>query len=234
MTNETRLLLVDDHEVFRTGLATIVESVPGFRVVAEASSVREGLRLIQECAFELLIVDVSLPGTSGLALVREMRRLKRPEPILVLTMHDSAPVAVEAFAAGATSFALKSDSRQLLLEAITRTARGRQHISPSSQAVVESLLRRNGSGNSGLGALAPLSVREREIFDLFARGFDNAAVARELCISPRTVETHRGHIFVKLNLHSMAELVRFAFQHQLASHHAMPAVDEVAVKRTAG
>jgi DNA-binding NarL/FixJ family response regulator len=216
MTAETRVLIVDDHEVYRAGLRAVMDSQPGFRVVGETDRVREAYVLIERAEFDLLIVDYTLPGMCGLALVRELRRLGRKQPILVLTMHCDDAVAAEVLAAGANGFVLKSDSRLTLLEALERVARGHRFISPKlSIARIESLLQRQERGSVG-GPLAPLSAREREIFGMFVRGLDNMAIAKELCISARTVETHRGHIFVKLNLHSMAELVRFAFVNDVA------------------
>jgi DNA-binding NarL/FixJ family response regulator len=211
---EIKIVVVEDHEIFRDGLRALIESRPGYRVVAESDRERDARAVIARVAFDLLITDLSLPGTSGMALVREMRRLRRPEPILLLTMHVSADVAAEALRAGANGYALKCDSRPMLLEAIERVVAGGRYISPSlpSDAVDSFLQRRRGGITS---AMDLLSAREREIFDLFVRGYDNETAATELSISTKTVETHRGHIFSKLRVHSMSDLVRFAFRHQL-------------------
>lgn len=214
LSNPIGMVIVDDHDVFREGLRSVVER-HGHRIVGQAASVRDACRVLDNLHFDLLVVDLSLPGTSGISLVREMRRQRRPQPILMLTMHARATVAVEAIAAGATGFALKSDSRATLLDAIATVAAGRRYLSPAlPAATIESALVEIGRG-SAPGPLALLSAREREIFDLLVRGYENHQVAKELCISPKTVETHRAHIFIKLDVHSIADLLRFAFYNQL-------------------
>jgi DNA-binding NarL/FixJ family response regulator len=234
MENEIRVLVVDDHEVFREGLRAVVESLPGFHVVGEADRVREAYAQLQRATFDLIIVDLLLPGMSGLALVREARRVKRRERILLLTMSSDLAAAVDALAAGVNGIVLKSDSRQILAAALEQVAKGDRYVTPAlPMPALEALMQRRTRGVVA-GPLAPLSVREREVFDLFVRGFDNRAVAKELCISTKTVESHRGHIFVKLNLHSMADLVRFAFSRQLASCEGTTLPDDDRPERIAG
>jgi DNA-binding NarL/FixJ family response regulator len=226
MEREIRVMLVDDYEVYREGLRTVVESVPGYRVCAEAERVREAFAHMQHGPFDLLIVNLLLPGMSGLALVREVRRLRGSERILLLTTSADLAVAGEALFAGVNAVVLKSDSRMVLTTALKRIMSGERYISPALPvSSLEDLTQRHTRGIIS-GPLAPLSMREREVFELFVRGFDNRAVAKELCISTKTVESHRGHIFVKLNLHSMADLVRFAFSRKLASCDSSPADDD--------
>jgi DNA-binding NarL/FixJ family response regulator len=219
---QLRVMVVDDHEVVREGIRSVLESRGGFQVVAEAESVRQASLLIETAQFDVLIVDLLLSGTSGLALVREMRRLRRPEPILVLTMHDAPEVVADALAAGATGVACKSDGAVALLDAVGKVARGSRYVSPQvPRAAVDHFLTVRTSD----GPLAALSEREREIFDLIARGHSKAAIASELFISPKTVETHRAHIFAKLHIHSTCDMVRFAARHGLgdlgaSAHHA--------------
>jgi DNA-binding NarL/FixJ family response regulator len=149
-------------------------------------------------------------------------------------MSSDLAAAVDALAAGVNGIVLKSDSRQVLSEALTQVNKGERYVSPAlPMPALEALMQRRTRGVVA-GPLAPLSVREREVFDLFVRGFDNRAVAKELCISTKTVESHRGHIFVKLNLHSMADLVRFAFSRQLASTEGTTLPDDDRPERIAG
>jgi two-component system, NarL family, response regulator NreC len=214
--DSVRVVLVDDHEIFRDGLRTIIESRPGARVVGEASSVREATALLETLAFDLLILDLTMPGSNGIALLREMRRRHAPQRVLVLSMHGAADIAAEALAAGASGFALKSDSRLALLDAVDQVMRGERFVAASLPVdAIERFLEAQPSAFAAAGPLAVLSAREREVFDLLVRGYDSDAVAVELCISRRTVDTHRTHVFLKLGVHTFAELLRFGFRNRL-------------------
>jgi DNA-binding NarL/FixJ family response regulator len=212
-----RVMIVDDHELYREGLRSIVEAHPSYQVVAQAATVREAYALLDSpLELDLLIVDLSMPGSNGMALLRELRRRRRREPVLVLTMHADANLAAEAFAAGAKGFALKSDSRAELLEAIEHVASRQRYVAPTLPLeTIEAFLRSRPGPLDAPGPLAVLTVREREIFGLLAGGHSNNEIATELCVSFKTVDTHRTHIFKKLGLHSMFELLRFAFRHHL-------------------
>ncbi len=210
------VLVVDDHEVFRDGLRTVIESQPNARIVAEASSVREATALLDTLVFDLLILDLTMPGVNGISLVREMRRRGCRQRILVLTMHADADIAAEAFACGAAGFALKSDSRATLLGAIDRVMRGERFVAPTLPIDrIDRFLSARPSAFDASGVLAVLSAREREVYDLLVRGYENGGIAIELSISRRTVDTHRTHVFNKLGVHSIGELLRFGFRKQL-------------------
>jgi DNA-binding NarL/FixJ family response regulator len=209
------VLIVDDHEIFRDGLRTVIESRGNARVVAEASSVREATALLDSVEFDLLTLDLTMPGANGVSLIREMRRRGCRQRILVLSMHADADIAAEAFACGAAGFALKSDSRAALWEAIDRVMSGERFVAGSlPQATIDRFLLTRPSAFEASGALAVLSAREREVFDLLVRGYGNDAIASELFISRRTVDTHRTHVFGKLGVHSIGELLRFGFRQQ--------------------
>ena len=211
-----RIFIVDDHEIFRDGLRTIIESSGHARVVAEASTVREAYQLLETVEFDMLVVDISMPGVNGISLIRELRRRKNRQPILVLTMYSGAEMAVEAFAAGATGFALKSDSRVQILEAVSSVGRGERFVAESLPLeTIEAFLAKRPRSTSASGPLELLTVREREVFDLLMRGYDNQAIAAELCVSLKTVDSHRTKTFSKLRVHSIGELLRFGFRHRL-------------------
>ena len=213
-----RFFLVDDHETFRLGLRSVIESNPANRVVAEASSVREAVRRLDETPFDVLVVDLTMPGANGLAMIREMRRQRRRERVLVVSMHASADVAAEAFAAGAAGFATKADSAQSLLEAVDAVARGDRYVAASLPLkTIDDFLRRRPRSSETLGPLAALSAREREIFELLTRGQSQVEIGQELSISAKTVDSHQTRIFRKLHVHSRFELLRFAFRHHLVS-----------------
>ena len=232
MTSAVRVMIVDEHELFRDGLHTFIGSLSGYRITASADSVRQACTLLLRDTFDLVISDLWLSGTTGLALVRELRRLRRPEKIMLLTVSKDVHVAAECFSEGAAGYVLKSDPRQVLIDGIEQVTRGQRFISPGlGAAEVEQLVQRR-LGTVLPGPLASLSVREREVFALLVRGFSNTAAGKELCISIKTVETHRAHIMAKLDLHSLADLVRFAFTHQLVPW--VPPTNEFEPQRETG
>jgi DNA-binding NarL/FixJ family response regulator len=201
------IFVVDDHRLFRDALRVMLEGNGELAVVGEAGDAREALQLLGERQCELVLVDVSLPGSNGLALVRELKRSDRQRRVVVLTMHQHPDIVCDAFAAGADGYALKHQSREELVEAIFAVAGGDRYVAP---AVAAALLAPDGGKLKPRGALGILSAREREVFDLLVRGFANADVSRQLYISVKTVETHRARIMRKLDVHNIGELIRLA------------------------
>jgi DNA-binding NarL/FixJ family response regulator len=209
-------LLIDDHEAFRLGMRQVIEGNPQRKVVGEAGSVREALRFLESTEIDVVILDVSMPGSSGIVFLHELRRLKRYEKMLVVTMHAHAELAAEAFAAGATGFALKSDSADELRQAIASVEEGQRYVTPRLPlATIESFLKQQAGRSGSLGAVAGLSTRERQILDLLVSDYTQEEIAKELCISPKTVDTHRSAVFRKLHVQSRFALLRFAFRHHL-------------------
>ncbi|MCU1282665.1 MAG: response regulator transcription factor [bacterium] len=223
---KTRIVLLEDHVVVRRALAALLSRDKTLQVVAEAGSARE-LSLLEE-PFDLLITDLGLPGPSGLHAIAETRRRWPERRILVLTMYDDAVRAADSFAAGANGFAVKLDDEARLLQAVHTVNAGGRWLSPLvDSAAVEQMLTRRGSGVVAAGPLAPLSLREREVFDLMIRGYSCPDIGRMLFISPRTADTHRTHIFEKLSVHSAAELVRYAARFGLLTEEHAPSPDTV-------
>jgi DNA-binding NarL/FixJ family response regulator len=210
MAGRVRIVLVDDHRLFRDGLRAILAAYSEFELVGEATDAREAERILDEVPHDLLIIDVTLPGSNGVALMRDRKRKKDATPMLVLTMHESADIVADAFAAGATGYALKQQSEAELVEALRCAAAGQRYLAP--QIPPEVLDGATANGNS---VLSLLSSREREIFDLIVRGSTNADIAKQLFISIKTVETHRTRILRKLGVHSVGELIRLAVRHGL-------------------
>lgn len=208
-----RLLLVDDHRLFRAGLRAILGSHPDLGVVGEASDYRTALELMEHAEFDLVVLDITLPGSNGLALLREMKRRHVRPPALVLTMHQHSDMVADAFAAGAVGYALKHQSETELVEAIRAAARRESYLAP--QLSPELLPAGEGHARPPAGVLNLLSSREREIFDLIVRGHSNADIAAQLFISVKTVETHRTRIMRKLDVHNVGDLIRLAARHGL-------------------
>jgi DNA-binding NarL/FixJ family response regulator len=213
--SEIRVVIVDDHEMFREGLrATLAQE--GFRVVYEASDSRSLLRwLDQEVDFNVMLVDIAMPGSDGLALVRELRRRKLAQPALMLSMHVNIDMIVEGLAAGARGYVFKNLSSQQLADAIRAVLDGRQYLPPGVDVARVNAMLAAPEARLQVSPLAALSPREREVCSLLIRGHANAQAAAELCISTKTVETHRTRIFKKLGIHSLSELIRIAARHNL-------------------
>ena len=212
MGDNIRIVLVDDHQLFRAGLRSLLAAEPAFSVVAEAGDAREAYLQIEAVEHDLVVVDVTLPGSNGIALIRELKRRLQRRPVLVLTMHQHADFVADAFAAGANGYALKLQSESEIFEAIRVTAGGGRYVAPALVDLV-----RSSEASPQRSVLGHLSAREREIFDLVVRGYSNAAISEELSISVKTVETHRANINRKLAVHSSTQLLRFAALRGLVS-----------------
>jgi DNA-binding NarL/FixJ family response regulator len=204
-----RVILVDDHELFREGLRALLANRDDLTVVAAANDAREALQAAADHPCDIVVVDVTLPGSGGVALVRDLKRDDPRRPVLMLSSYQHADIVVDALDAGAEGYAVKTQSPQQLIEAIRAVAGGERYLAPALRHLV-----RRDSGRSGrTGLLSMLSVREREVFDLLVRGQANAEIAKILFISVKTVETHRTHVMKKLDVHSMADLIRLAARH---------------------
>lgn len=205
-----RILIADDHAVFRSGLRLLLEKEADFTVVGEAATGPDALTAVAGTPVDLIILDLSLPGLSGQQVAETLRREHPQVVIVVLTMHEDEHYLRELLRIGARGFVLKQSTATDLVQAIRTTHRGERYVDPMLAARLLSL----GSGETlepgerrQLDALTP---REQEICGLLAYGHTNAEIARRLEISERTVETHRASILGKLNLKTRAELVRFA------------------------
>ncbi|HTO96839.1 MAG TPA: response regulator transcription factor [Myxococcales bacterium] len=202
--------LVDDHLLFREGLRAMLSSAPDLKIVAEASNAQEAIPAILAAQPEVVVLDVMLPGVSGIGIARQLLRDDPGRRVLALSMvADEAHVA-DALQAGVLGYACKSQSAAEVVEAIRTVARGETYLAPQVSDFVVSDYRRLRSGEKPPSPLASLTAREREIFELCVQGNPTGKIARLLSISPRTVETHRGRILRKLNAHSAVDLVRLA------------------------
>jgi DNA-binding NarL/FixJ family response regulator len=205
----TRILIADDHDTVRSGLRAILEAQPNWVVVAEASNGKEAILQAVETKPDVVVLDYSMPLVSGIEATRQIRaQLPRTE-VLIFTMHDSEIVFRELLHAGARGYLLKSDTKRDLIEAIRCLAIHKPYFSAEvSQALLESYLARpNGSATT-------LTNRERGVVQLIAEGHTNKEVGGILDISIKTVETHRATVMKKLELHSSAELVRYAIRNK--------------------
>jgi len=205
-----RILIADDHAVFRAGLRALLEKEQDMRIVAEAA---DGFEAAREAAcrdIDVLLLDITMPGLTGPQVV-EIVRQKKPElAIVVLTMHEDQQYLRELFRRGVRAFVLKRSSGQELVSAIRAAHRGEHYVDPSMAGRYLFSLTGETAERDTSDQLARLTPREREVCTLLAYGHTNAEIAGQLTISDRTVETHRSNIMTKLKLKSRAELVRFA------------------------
>ncbi len=218
MPEPRKLIIVDDHPLFREGLKAILAGQENIVVAAEAGTAAEALELARTYAPDIMTVDLSLPDTNGIQLIRELRQLLPDLTILVLSMHADNACIQEACKAGALGFIPKDAGSATILKGLRRMLRKTMFIAhPESvppQTVPE------GAGvphTSDLQALEQLSPRELEVLKLFALGLTYKEVASQLFISPKTANNHRNNIVRKLQLKNSADLIRFAACHGLIS-----------------
>jgi DNA-binding NarL/FixJ family response regulator len=214
-----RVLIADDHAIVREGLKRILAADPAFAVAGEAKDGHEVLAAVRAGGFEVLLLDLSMPGRSGIELIQQVKAERPALRVLVLSMHAEQQYAVRAIRAGASGYLTKDAAPTQLAAALGKVAAGGLFITP---AVAEAL---------ALGLQAPgaadlphrrLTDREFEVFLLLAGGRSVTAIAEQLHLSVKTVSTHKTHIHEKLGLGSLAELVRYAVAHRLLDSPDLP------------
>ena len=208
--NPIRILLADDHIVIRKGLRLLLESQPGFQVIAEASDGRQTVALAEAHQPDVIVLDVAMPALNGIEAARQIA-LKLPQTAIVfLSMHSDESYVLKALKAGAKGYLLKDSAEYDLINAIRSVHEGKAFFSPAiSKMMVEEHMRQMQEREVD-DSYELLTTREREVLQLLAEGRANKEVANLLNLSLYTVETHRGNILQKLNLHSGAELILYA------------------------
>src|SRR5512141_2010676 len=225
--DKIRLLLVDDHEVVRTGLKTFLETLGRFEVVAEAASGMEAIQRTLETNPAIVLMDISMPDMDGLEATRQLRKMCPASQVLALTVHDDKHYFMEMLAAGASGYLTKQAAAEELVAAIDAIAEGHVYLQP---ALARWLLEDYQwlSNRRGMTTAAPveepqaeptsldvLSARERQVLELVAQGYSNVDIGRQLNLSHKTIARHRERIMKKLNLHSRTELVKYAIRTRL-------------------
>jgi DNA-binding NarL/FixJ family response regulator len=213
----TRILVADDHDVVRRGLRVLLESEgDDWQICGEAESGREAVALAIRLRPDIAVLDLSMPDLNGLEATRQIRRHLPTVEVLIYTMHETDQLVRDVLFSGARGYLLKSESAAQLTSAIAALERHKPYFSPTvSETLLASFL--SGSLTAGDEELARgrLTPREREIIQLLADGYKSRVIAEKLCISPKTVETHRAHIMQKLGVSSIVELVRYAIRNEL-------------------
>jgi DNA-binding NarL/FixJ family response regulator len=208
-----RILIADDHELFRRGLAAELSQVPGWVVAGEAANGRDAVALAQELKPDIVVLDLTMPELNGLEAARRILGAEPAARVLILTGHESEQLVREVLGAGAQGYVLKSDAGRTLVTALQALLEGASFFTSTVARLVLDGYLRSESLDSGAGQT--LSAREREIVQLLAEGNSNKDVARALRISVKTAETHRSNIMRKMGFGSLPELVRYAIRNKI-------------------
>lgn len=210
MAEPIKILLVDDHAMFRAGIRALIEAEDRMSVIGEASSGDEAVDRVRELKPDLVVMDLAMPGSNGLEATRRISALGLDTSVLVLTVHAEEEYLVPVVEAGASGYLTKTSADTDLLEAIRVVARGQVFLPPKAATL---LLKRykDAEGDDSAG-LNDLSTREQEVLALTAEGFSSREIGQKLFISPKTVDTYRSRIMDKLGLSHRSELVRFALR----------------------
>jgi DNA-binding NarL/FixJ family response regulator len=212
-----RLILVDDHQLVRTGIANLLMGEPGFEIIGEAADANDFFELLKQSQPEIAILDIALPGMSGIEITKKLHNDYPGIRILILSMHTSEEFIFNAINSGARGYLPKNTSRKELIEAIYAIHRGEEYFAESiSNVILKSYIKKaksdspDAENNESL-----LSKREIEVLRLFAEGMTNQEIADKLFISIRTVESHKNHIMARLELKTTVDLVKFAIRNNI-------------------
>lgn len=208
-----RIVIADDHTIVREGLKRLVSSAPGMQVVGEAADGTQTLERVRELVFDVLMLDLSMPGRSGMELIKLVHAEKPKLRILVLSMHQELQYAVRAIKSGASGYLTKESAPEQLEQAIRKVALGGAYISAE---VAQQLALGAMPGASRAAPHESLSDREFEVFRLLVAGLSATDIAERLTLSVKTVSTHKSNLMAKLGLNNVSDLVRYAMKHGLA------------------
>jgi two-component system response regulator NreC len=210
MAKPISVLLVDDHAMFRAGIKALLEQEGRVNVIGEASSGDEAVDLVRKLKPDVVVMDLSMPGSNGLEATRRIAALELDTSVLVLTVHAEEEYLVPVVEAGASGYLTKTSADTDLLEAIKVVARGQVFLPPKATTLL--LKQYKAAETEGEAGLKDLSTREQEVLALTAEGFSSREIGKKLFISPKTVDTYRSRIMDKLGLSHRSDLVRFALR----------------------
>lgn len=206
-----RILIVDDHPIFRKGIAMLLEHEDDIIICGETETASEALGLAERHEFDLVIADISLRDINGIELVKSLKVLKPHLPVLVLSMHDESLYAERALRAGARGYLMKQAPPDQVVAAIRHVLSGELYLSAAANLLMLNSFVTGRESNSK-SSVEKLSDRELEIFELLGQGRGTSMIAHDLRLSVKTVEAHRSHIKTKLGIHTAPELVRAAVE----------------------
>lgn len=206
------ILMVDDHSIVREGLRRIIESTLGMNIIAEASTGEEALELIFKEKYDIVILDISMPGKNGLQTLKEIKKYNNDIPVLMLSMHAEEQYAIRAIKAGASGYLTKDSASDQLVSAIKKINNGRKYISTG----VAELLATDLYHDSDKLPHESLSDREFEVMKLIIKGTSAREIAAELSISDKTVSTYRGRILKKMSMKNISDLIHYSIENNLS------------------
>jgi DNA-binding NarL/FixJ family response regulator len=203
---DIKVIVADDHTLFRIGLVRMLNSLPDIKVVAEASDAAEVLNIIEHTAADLLVLDLTMPGANGTSLLEAVRRAMPGLPVLVLSMHDEATLIKQVLRSGASGYITKNSEPEILQAAVLAVSRGERYLAPS----VANVLAFDFEPQPGADPMSSLSQRERQVLRmLVGDGLSLVQIAEQLDLSPKTVTTHKANIMTKLGVSTNADLMRY-------------------------
>ncbi|HSV97022.1 MAG TPA: response regulator transcription factor [Spirochaetota bacterium] len=211
--NKTKIFLADDHAILREGLRYILGSVTGYEIVGESGDGREALGMIEKLKPDIAIVDISMPGMTGIEIARQVRKYTPSVSIIILSRHDNEEYVNELLKLGVNGYVLKDNAGDDLLRAVAEVSKGNIYLSPRITRKIVTDYLAPGAREAARrpdSQFTALSTREREILKLIAEGRSNAEIASTLWISDKTVKVHRSNMMKKLDLHKVADLVKYA------------------------
>ena len=212
-----RLVVADDHALMRRGICDLLETEPGWEIVAQAVNGREAVDAVARTRPDVLVIDLAMPELNGLTAAREILRSFPRVEIVLLTMHNTDQTIREVLECGARGYVLKSDAEQDLIAAVKAVSQGKPFFTPSvAEVVLKGYLRQNARPETP-ERMQELTTREREVVQLLAEGKGNKEVAVAMRVSVKTVEAHRSNINRKLSIRSTSELVRYAVRNAIVA-----------------
>ena len=211
--SETRIIIADDHPIFRGGLKSVIEKERSFEIVAEAENGREALESINELTPNVALLDLDMPEVDGFGVARELQKLRLPVRVIILTMHRDETHFNQAIDLGVCGYVLKDGAAAEIVECIKAVAAGKDYFSPAMSSYLLNRSRRSGSFGMRAG-ISDLTPTERRILFLLSELKTSKEIAAELGVSPRTIENHRANICQKLGLQGSHALVKFAIKNK--------------------
>jgi len=213
---EKKILICDDHKIFREGLRALLEGQPGVKVVGGARDGIEAVKLTKDLSPDIVIMDISMPGLNGIEAARKLAKVKKSARVIALSMHNDRKYVTEIIKAGARAYLLKDSAFEELMDAIKAVSCGRFFLSAGITSIVlDDYIK--GPSRDPRSAFTLLSAREREVLQLLAEGLRTKEISHKLSLSVKTVETHRKKIMEKLGIQSIAGLTRYAVKEGLVS-----------------